>query len=137
MSHAPEHADLSGSRPDPPRITLRPAGGSVRVRIAELVVAESSRATLLLERGFPPRWYLPRQDVRLDLLRRSSTTTICPFKGQATYWSCDPAGPAGRDVAWSYEDPVAPMAPIKGLICFWDERTTTSVDPEAAEPLTP
>lgn len=128
MSRVVEHADVSGNPSAEPRITLHPSRARIRVRIADLVVAESSRATLLLERGFPPRWYLPRQDVRFDLLRRSSTTTDCPFKGQATYWSCESAGPAGRDVAWSYEDPIAPMASIRGLICFWDERTTTSVD---------
>jgi uncharacterized protein (DUF427 family) len=110
------------------RITLRPGVGSVQVRVGEQVLARSDRATLLLERGCPPRWYLPPDDVRLDLLERSPTTTVCPFKGQATYWSFEPAGADGHDVAWSYEDPVPTMEQIRGLICFWAERTDTSVD---------
>ena len=128
-----EHAERGGSPASDvsdvsdERITLGPADATVQVRIAGEVVAESDRATLLLERGCPPRWYLPPDDVRLDLLHRSSTTTVCPFKGEATYWSYEPAGPAGHDVAWSYEDPVTPMAAIRGLICFWTERTDTTV----------
>jgi uncharacterized protein (DUF427 family) len=115
-------------RYDEHRISLQPADGRVQIRIGEVVLAESDRATLLSEHGFPPRWYLPPEDVRLDLLRRTTTTTLCPFKGRATYWSYAPAGAAGVDVAWSYEDPVTAMAAIRGLVCFYAERTTTSVD---------
>ncbi len=116
---------LSRTRPDEHRISLRPADCRVQVRIGGAVLAESDGATLLLERGCPPRWYLPREDVRLDLLRRTTTTTVCPFKGRAAYWSYEPAGVAGVDVAWSYEDPVTAMAAIRGLVCFYAERTTT------------
>jgi uncharacterized protein (DUF427 family) len=116
------------TRSDEDRIALRPAEGRVRVRVGDVVLADSDRATVLSERGFPPRWYLPREDVRLDLLRRAATTTVCPFKGRATYWSYAPAGAAGEDVAWSYEDPVTAMAAIQGLVCFYAERTTVSVD---------
>jgi uncharacterized protein (DUF427 family) len=121
-----EEGDLT--RTDEERISLRPADGRVQVRIGEVVLAESDRATLLSERGFPPRWYFPRADVRLDLLRRTTTTTVCPFKGRATYWSYAPAGPVGADVAWSYENPVTAMAAIEDLVCFYAERTTISVD---------
>lgn len=125
MNRPREVGDPAGSLADGRRISLRPAAGRVQIRIGEVVLAESDRATLLQERGCPPRWYLPREDVRLDLLRRTTTTTVCPFKGRATYWSFEPAG---ADVAWSYEDPVIAMAAIRGLVCFYAERTTTTVD---------
>ena len=128
MTTSGEGGGPSGSPADEDRISLRQADARVRVGIGEVVLAESDRATLLLERGCPPRWYLPREDVRLDLLRRTTTTTTCPFKGRATYWSYEPAGAAGADVAWSYEDPVAAMAAIRGLVCFYAERTATTVD---------
>ena len=131
--HADQDADHSAA-PGEPRITLRPAQASVQVRIADVVVARSDRAILLLERGCPPRWYLPREDVRLDLLRRTTTTTVCPFKGRATYWSYEPAGAAGTDVAWSYEDPITTMAAIKGLVCFYAERSITTVEADSADP---
>ena len=91
MNPPQEEVNLTRSPADEHRITLRPAEGRVLVRIGGVLLAESDRATLLQERGCPPRWYLPRGDVRLDLLRRTTTTTVCPFKGQATYWSYDPA----------------------------------------------
>ena len=125
MNPPREDGDPTRPRPDEDRISLRPADDRVQVRIDGVVLAESDRATLLLERGCPPRWYLPREDVRLDLLRRTTTTTVCPFKGRATYWSYEPAGAAGVDVAWSYEDPITAMAAITGLVCFYAERTTT------------
>jgi uncharacterized protein (DUF427 family) len=128
MTRPQEDADLARSRADEHRISLQPADGRTEVRVGGVVLAGSDRATLLLERGCPPRWYLPREDVRLDLLRRSATTTVCPFKGRATYWSYEPAGAAGADVAWSYEEPVSGMSAIRGLVCFYAERTTTTVD---------
>jgi uncharacterized protein (DUF427 family) len=127
MSRPSGHTAVPGSPTDEHRITLRPASGTVQVRLGETLLAETDRATLLLERGCPPRWYVPREDVRMDLLRRSETTTVCPFKGEATYWSYGPAGDAGVDVAWAYEDPVTEMAAIRGLLCFWAERTSTAL----------
>lgn len=125
-----EHVDPSSSAAEH-RITLRRVDARVEVSLGGVVLAASDRATLLRERGCPPRWYLPREDVRLDLLRRSATTTVCPFKGEASYWSYDPAGAPGVDVAWSYEAPILEMAPIRGLVCFYAERTdTTAVTPE-------
>jgi uncharacterized protein (DUF427 family) len=111
------------------RIDLRRVADRVQVQVGDVVLAASDRATLLLERGCPPRWYLPREDVRLDLLRGSTTTTVCPFKGEATYWSYEPLGERGADLAWSYEAPVAAMAAIRGLVCFYAERTDTTVTP--------
>ena len=128
MNPPQEHGGLTRPNADAHRISLRPADGRTEVRIGGVLLAESDRATLLLERGCPPRWYLPREDVRLDLLRRTTTTTVCPFKGRATYWSYEPAGAAGADVAWSYEDPITAMNSIRGLVCFYAERTTTTVD---------
>jgi uncharacterized protein (DUF427 family) len=125
MTRPEQEAAAARGRADEHRISLQPAQGPVQVRIGEVVLAESDRATLLVERGFPARWYLPPEDVRLDLLRRTTTTTLCPFKGRATYWSYEPAGDAGTDVAWSYEDPVSTMSAIRGHVCFYAERTTT------------
>ena len=123
MNPPPEGVNPAPSTTGEHRISLRPDDGRAQVRIGGVVLAESDRATLLMEQGCPPRWYLPREDARLDLLRRSTTTTSCPFKGEATYWSYEPAGAAGVDVAWSYEDPITAMTPIQGLVCFYAERT--------------
>jgi len=94
------------------RIATRPYEGRVRVERDGTLLAESDRAVRLDETGAPPRYYLPREDVRLDVLVRSATTSHCPFKGDATYWSA----PDAEDAFWVYEAPSEPDAlPIAGM----------------------
>jgi uncharacterized protein (DUF427 family) len=78
------------------------------------VLAESYRARLLFETGISPRAYLPREDVREDLLTRTETETVCPYKGIASYWS---AGDL-EDIAWSYRNPIPEAGAIEGLVSF-------------------
>lgn len=109
-------------------ITLHEEPGRVVVARDGTVLAETGSAVRLEETGCPPRWYLPREDVRMALLAASDTVTTCPFKGEASYWSYEPAGAEGADLAWSYEDPIDDVAAITGRLCFYAERTTTTVD---------
>ncbi|NEB79966.1 DUF427 domain-containing protein [Streptomyces sp. SID14478] len=92
--------------------------GSQRVRVVRegQVLAESSRPLLLRETGCPVRYYLPSEDVALDRLTPSDTTTYCPFKGTASYWSL----PDAADVVWSYPEPKPEVAAIKGHLCFYE-----------------
>jgi uncharacterized protein (DUF427 family) len=94
------------------RITTRPCEARVRVELGGRLLAESDRAVRLDETGAPARFYIPREDVRTDLLVRSATTSHCPFKGDATYWSA----PGAKDAFWVYEAPSEPDAlPIAGM----------------------
>jgi uncharacterized protein (DUF427 family) len=93
----------------------------VRVEIGGQTVADSQRPRLLFETGLPTRYYLPVEDVRMDLLEPTETSSVCPYKGTASYWKL--AGDAsGRDVAWSYQEPIAESPKIRGLIAFFNER---------------
>ena len=83
------------------RIDTRPWAARVRVLHDGVTLAETDRAIRLEESGSPPRYYIPREDVRLELLTRSATTSHCPFEGDATYWSV----PGAQDGLWSYEAP--------------------------------
>ena len=83
------------------KITTHPSERHVRVEHEGAVLAESSRAVELDEARLPTRYYLPREDVRTDLLEASDTTTHCPFKGDATYFSA----PGAPDAFWVYESP--------------------------------
>jgi uncharacterized protein (DUF427 family) len=85
-----------------PRITLHPQDRRVRVVIDGTLLADTTRAIELREWGYPPRQYLPREDVRMDLLTPSETVTHCPFKGDASYFTFGNYA----DVAWSYERPL-------------------------------
>jgi uncharacterized protein (DUF427 family) len=105
----------------------------VEVAIDGEVLASSSRAVVLSETGLPPRHYFPRDDVHLERLRPTSTETVCPFKGQASYWSADIGGTTHGDVAWSYVTPIDGMEQITELICFYAERTDMTIDGIAQE----
>lgn len=99
-----------------PRITQHPHERRVKVTIDGILLADTTRAIELRERGYPPRQYLPREDVRMDLLTRSETITHCPFKGDASYFSFGDHA----DVAWSYEQPVEGMEAIAGRLAFYE-----------------
>ncbi|MFF4255978.1 DUF427 domain-containing protein [Streptomyces sp. NPDC001663] len=97
-------------------ITIEQVDQRVRVVHGDQILAESERPLVLKETGCPPRYYLPADDVRLDLLTPSDTHTYCPFKGTASYWSL----PGAADLVWSYQEPKSEVAEIKGHLCFYD-----------------
>ncbi len=94
----------------------------VRVVVAGETVADTRRPRLLFETGFPTRYYIPEEDVRMDLLEPSATTSGCPYKGDARYWSVKVGDEVAKDVVWSYPDPIPECPKIKGLLCFFNER---------------
>jgi uncharacterized protein (DUF427 family) len=104
------------------QITITPTDRHVEVFLGGEKLASSDRAVVLAETGLPDRYYLPAQDVRTDLLRPTSTTSTCPYKGAATYWSAEAGGQVHEDLVWSYADPIPAAAGIAGLLCFWTER---------------
>jgi uncharacterized protein (DUF427 family) len=111
-------------------ITITPSGQHVEVTLDGEKLAESDRAVLLDETGLPTRYYLPREDVRIDLLQPTSSQTTCPFKGQASYWSAQVGGEVYEDLVWSYETPIPQSEGIAGLLCFYPERVELRVDGE-------
>jgi uncharacterized protein (DUF427 family) len=111
------------------RITTRPGRRHVRVEHDGQLLAESHRAIELDETGYATRYYLPREDVRMDLLTASDTTSHCPFKGDATYFSA----PGAKDAFWVYESPSEEDAlPIAGRLAPWPGRVDVTVDGEPA-----
>ena len=107
------------------RVTTSPFTGHVRVERDGEVLAESDRAVALDETGLPTRYYLPREDVRMDRLTPSETTSFCPFKGDATYFS---AGGA-KDAFWVYEEPSQEAAlPVARMLAPWPGRVEVIVD---------
>jgi len=106
------------SYPRPPRV--EPVAERIRVAVGGVVIADTVRAMRVLETSHPPTYYVPRDDVRSDLLRRSATTSVCEWKGPATYWSLGGDGvPTIPDVAWSYETPAPGFEAIRGSLAFY------------------
>ncbi len=100
----------------------------VRVEVGGQVVAESKRPVLLYETGLPTRYYIPKLDVRMDLLEATDTVTHCPYKGAASYWSLRVGDKAYQDFVWSYPRPIPEIPKIENLLCFYNERVDLYVD---------
>ncbi|WP_068279053.1 DUF427 domain-containing protein [Aldersonia kunmingensis] len=130
-----EEEPIFGHPRDPfSHIDLRNSTREVRIEHEGQVIAESRRPLMLFETQLPVRYYLPRDDVRIALLR-SATATTCAYKGHATHWSNPAMGP---DLGWSYESPPPEMHQITGLICFYQEKLDFTVDGEKlSRPATP
>ena len=121
------------------RVDVLHSSRHVQVKIGGEIVAETRRPRLLFETGLPTRYYFPKVDVRLDLLEDSGTTSRCPYKGVASYYSARVGDLAVADVAWYYPLPIPECPKIENMICFFDERVETIVvDGEALpKPVTP
>lgn len=100
------------------QLYLDPSPRRIRVVVAGELVADSTEAFLLHETGLMPVYYLPRQDVRAELLEPSSTRTHCPYKGDARYWHVVVGDERREDLVWSYPDPLAGAPPLDGLLAF-------------------
>jgi uncharacterized protein (DUF427 family) len=107
--------------PDHP-ITISPAEGKVRVTVAERIVAESTQALRLEEKGYPPVYYLPRSDADLSLLERTTHYTYCPYKGDCAYYSISIGGAKSEYAVWTYEKPYEAVADIKEYLAFYPTR---------------
>jgi uncharacterized protein (DUF427 family) len=107
--------------PDHP-ITISPVEGKVRVAVAGRTVAESRRALRLEEKGYPPVYYLPRNDADMSLLVRTAHYTYCPYKGDCTYYSISIGGTKSECAVWTYEKPHETVADIKEHLAFYPAR---------------
>jgi uncharacterized protein (DUF427 family) len=108
-------------------ITINPAGRHIEVSVAGQKLASSDRALRLDETGYPPRYYIPREDVRTELLRPTASTTTCPFKGQASYWSARVGDEVYEDLVWSYETPIPGAEQIAGFMSFYPNRVELTI----------
>jgi uncharacterized protein (DUF427 family) len=111
-------------------VTITPSDAHVEVRLDGELLAASDRPLRLAETGLPDRWYLPRDDVRMDVLRATSFHTTCPFKGEASYWSADIGGTTHDGIVWAYEEPIVAARDIAGYLSFYPTRTSITVDGE-------
>lgn len=86
----------------------------VTARWNGVVIAESDD-TVVVEGNH----YFPLEAIDKDMLRESRTTTICPWKGTAHYYTLHAGGADNPDAVWYYPDPKAAAAEIKGRVAFW------------------
>ncbi|HEY0437145.1 MAG TPA: DUF427 domain-containing protein [Phenylobacterium sp.] len=107
--------------PDHP-ISLERARRRWQVRFAGELIADSGAAIVLNEAHYPARVYFPRADVRMDRLVRTDTASLCPYKGDAAYYSVQVGERVAENAVWTYEAPYPAMAAIEGLVSFYPDR---------------
>ncbi len=114
--------------PRPPRV--EPSTRHVVVRFAGVVVADSTRTHRVLETSQPPAYYVPPEDVRLDLLEESTRRTFCEWKGHASYHDVVALGRRASAAAWTYQDPVDAFEAIRGHLALYPQLLECSLDDE-------
>jgi uncharacterized protein (DUF427 family) len=112
------------------RVDVLHSSRQVRVEVEGEVVAETTRPRLLFETGLPTRYYIPKLDVRMDLLEPTAGSTSCPYKGRASYWSLHIGDKELKDLVWGYPAPIAECPKIENLLCFYNEKVDIYVDGE-------
>lgn len=115
------------------RVDVRDTARHVRVLAGDEVLADTTRAKLLSETGLANRYYIPREDVRDDVLAPSDTTTVCPYKGTASYWSARVDGRELADAAWAYPEPLEDALHARDHLCFSHDGIAIEVDGERVE----
>jgi uncharacterized protein (DUF427 family) len=129
-----EDEQLFGHPRDPfSRIDVYRTTRHVCVSLEGVVLADTRRALVLHETGLPPRYYIPPEDVRTDLLEPSSLRTRCAYKGSASYWSARVGDRLVEDLVWSYPEPQHDAERVRDLLCFFNERVDLDVDGERPE----
>jgi uncharacterized protein (DUF427 family) len=113
--------EIRVSGPDHP-IRITPAEGEVRVTVEGNVIANSAHALRLEEKGYPPVLYVPRADVAMSLLERTTHYSYCPYKGDCTYYSIPTGGARSEFAVWTYEHPYAAVAAIRDHFAFYPSR---------------
>jgi uncharacterized protein (DUF427 family) len=112
-------------------ITINPTAKRVVVRVNGEVVADTNDALELHESTYPSVQYIPFDDVARDRLTRTDTSTYCPYKGEAAYYSVTTsAGDTIEDVIWFYEQPYPAVAAIAGHVAFYPDKAEITVEPD-------
>jgi uncharacterized protein (DUF427 family) len=107
--------------PDHP-ITVTPARGRVTVIAAGRTIADTRDALILKEAAYPSVYYIPRKDVDMARLQRTTHQTYCPYKGECNYYSIPLGGERSVNAVWTYEAPYAAVAEIKDHLAFYPDR---------------
>lgn len=103
----------------------------IRVELDGLVLADAISSVMVFETGLPTRYYVDRTAVDFTHLESSTTQTPCPYKGRTSqYWSIRVGDALHEDLAWSYDYPTRALAPIAGLVAFYNEKVELILDGE-------
>lgn len=111
------------------RFDIHRSDQHVIARAGEKLIAETRQPLVLFETSLPPRYYIPRSDIKGTLVR-SETTTDCPYKGPARHWHVEAGLERVEDAAWSLSHPIGEAERIGDAVCFYPGKVTVEVDGE-------
>ncbi len=125
---------LFGHARDPfHRIDVYDSTRHVHVSLDGETLADTRRARILFENGLPPRYYIPPEDVRSELLVPSDKKTTCAYKGHASYWDVKVGDRVEEGVVWAYPTPAHDAERVRDYLCFFNERVDLDVEGERVE----
>lgn len=134
----PENLTIASTNPAPGflkhpdhRVDIRPGNSRVRISTGLILLAESRNALVVDESRHDRVFYLPRSDVDMSCLRPSDSSTYCPFKGHASYFSVAADESELIDSVWSYEAPYDECAELAGYLAFYADRFNIDIEPQA------
>jgi uncharacterized protein (DUF427 family) len=107
--------------PDHP-ITISRSASHIVVKAGGRVIADTTEALALREASYPEVLYVPRKDVDMSLLERTSHSTYCPYKGECSYYSIPAGGDKAVNAIWTYESPYDAVSEIKEHLAFYPDR---------------
>ena len=116
-------------------VDITPSDRRIRVLAGDVVIADTVNALSVLESRHHRVWYLPMADVNEQMLTATSTSTYCPFKGHASYWSIVTGEAELNDAVWGYRDPFAECLLLKDHVAFYTDRVTLEIN-DTAQPAT-
>jgi uncharacterized protein (DUF427 family) len=102
-------------------ITITRTHERITVAVAGQQIADTREALALKEAAYASVYYIPRKDVDMTRLQRTSHTTYCPYKGDCSYYSI-PGGQRSVNAAWTYETPYPAVAEIRDYLAFYPDR---------------
>jgi uncharacterized protein (DUF427 family) len=103
--------------PRPPR--LEKVEGRVEIILGGVKVVDTEGAYRVLETSHPPGYYIPKSDILPGALTPAPGSSVCEFKGRATYWTLSGGDQSAPSSGWSYEQPTPEFEPIAGYVAFY------------------
>ncbi len=100
----------------------------LRVLAGATVIADTTHAVAVTETKHQPVWYLPLADVDASIITATETSTFCPFKGNASYWTIATADGDLDDAMWSYREPFDECLPLTDYVAFYTDRVDLEID---------
>src|SRR6476620_1139793 len=109
-------------------INLVPCTATARVWQGDVLLAESDACLRVEETKHVDRLYFPEEHVHWQHFEANDHHSICPFKGEADYWSLTATERPEENLVWTYRRPFDEVGGIKGYVAFYHEKVRIELE---------